>query len=193
MRFHLAVYRLAVAFLALSLAVHSQQPAGASTVNNEFVQKQFGATCDREGAPPPLTADLNGDNVEDVVIIARCTNPLIDEAEHNFKVIDPFNAFFGYGNPKITSQFASEEPANRGRVVLVIHGAGAEAWHGNAPKAKFVIINLPFKLVSIRRLLVKKKPIMAIFAEETGGSQLNSAVFWDGKKYKYRPMGSSMQ
>ncbi|HEY7616986.1 MAG TPA: hypothetical protein VH744_09300 [Terriglobales bacterium] len=186
-------FALASAILALNLVASAQQPTGASAVNNQFVQNQFGATCDRDGTPPPLTGDLNGDNIEDIVIIARCTNPLIDEAEHNFKVIDPFNAFFGYGNPKITSQFASEEPANRGRVVLIIHGAGAEAWHSDATKAKFVIINLPFKQVSIRRLLVKKKPIMAIFAEETGGSQLNSAVFWDGKKYKYRPMGSSMQ
>jgi len=31
------------------------------------------------------------------------------------------------------------------------------------------------------------------FAEETGGEHLNSAVYWDGKKYRYQPLGASME
>lgn len=185
------------AFLLIlaSSVCFSQQSAPApvqSGVDTEFVQKEFGATCSLVGDSAPVTGDLNGDGVEDIVIIARCTNPLIDEAEHSFKVVDPYNAFFGYGNPKVTSQFASEDPASRGMVLLVIHGEGSEAWRGGQAKAKFVIINLPFRQVSVRKLLVKKKPVLAIYAEEGGGSQQNSAIFWDGKKYKYQPMGSSM-
>ena len=72
-----------------------------------------------------------------------CTNPMADQAEDNFTVIDPYNTFFGYGNTKITTQFASEDPAMRGLVLLVIHGTGPEAWRAATPKAKFVIINLP--------------------------------------------------
>ncbi len=79
-------------------------------VDDSFIQKQFGATCKLMPGPAPLTADLNGDGIEDVVIAARCTNPLLDEAENNYKVIDPYNTYFGYGDPKISTQFALQAP-----------------------------------------------------------------------------------
>ena len=37
-----------------------------------------------------MVGDLDGDGIEDVVIAARCKNPLLDEAEHNYAVIDPY-------------------------------------------------------------------------------------------------------
>jgi hypothetical protein len=168
--------------------------AQQSTVDNDFVQKQFGATCRVDETSNLIsTADLNGDGIEDAVIVAHCKNPLIDEAEHNFKVLDPYNAFFGYSDPKVTSQFASEDPGSRGRVLLVIHGSGAEAWHSSEPKAKFVIINLPFKQIGVKQLMLKKKPVSAIFAEESGGEHNNSALAWDGKKYRYQPLGTGLE
>src|SRR5207244_8393237 len=131
--------------------------------------------------------------IEDLVVAARCTNALVDQAENNFTVIDPFNSFYGYGNTKITTQFASEDPAVRGLVLLVIHGAGPEAWHAATPKAKFVIINLPFKQIAVRKLIVKKRAVMAIYAEETSADQMTSAIFWDGKKYRYQPLGAGLE
>ena len=56
-------------------------------------------------------------------------------------------------------------------MLLVIHGAGPEAWRAATPKAKFVIINLPFKQIAVKKLSVKKKTVMAIYAEETGGDR----------------------
>ena len=56
-----------------------------------------------------------------------------------------------------------------------------------------MIINLPFKEVVVKKLTVKKKTVMAIYAEETGGDRMTSATFWDGKKYRYQPIGSSME
>ncbi len=168
-------------------------PVAKPTVDNDFVQKQFGSTCVLIGLPP-LTADLDNDGVEDIVIPAKCTNPMMDQAENSFVVVDPYNSFFGYGNPKVTTQFASEDPYRRGYTLLVIHGAGAEAWHSAIPKAKFLIVNLPFKQVVVKKMTVKKnKTIMGIFAEETGGDQATSVIFWDGKRYKYQPLGSSME
>src|SRR5438132_3848058 len=143
------------------LAQSSAKTSGA-TVNNDFIQKQFGATCSLMAGPPTYTADLDGDGIEDAVIVAKCTNPLIDETENNFKVVDPYNSFFGYGDTNATSQFASEDPLARRRELLIIHGAGPEAWHSDKPKAKFVIINLPFKQIAVRKLMVKKKSVMAI-------------------------------
>lgn len=175
----------------ISLAQQTTPPASAP-VDDDFIQKQFGSTCKLMAGPPQLKADLDGDGIEDLVVAARCTNPLADQADDNFTVVDPYNTFFGYGNTKITSQFASEDPALRGLVLLIIHGTGEEAWRAATPKAKFVIINLPFKQIAVKKLKVRKRSVMAIYAEETGADRMTSATFWDGKKYRYQPIGSSM-
>lgn len=184
--------------LGLALTALAQQPPAmpspaASSVDNDFIQKQFGSTCTLMPGPPQMKADMDGDGVEDLIVAARCKNALVDQTENNFTVIDPYNSFYGYGNTKITTQFATEDPATRGLVLLVIHGTGAEAWRAATPKAKFVIINLPFKEIVVKKLTVKKKTVMAIYAEETGGDRMTSATFWDGKKYRYQPIGSSME
>ena len=186
--------RLILVCLALSFIALAQQtkPPASAPVDDDFIQKQFGSTCKLMAGPPQLKADLDGDGVEDLVVAARCTNPLADQAEDNFTVVDPYNTFFGYGNTKITSQFASEDPALRGLVLLIIHGTGDEAWRAATPKAKFVILNLPFKQIAVKKLKVRKKFVMAIYAEETGADRMTSATFWDGKKYRYQPIGSGM-
>ena len=187
--------RLILVCFVLSFIALAQQakPAASAPVDDDFIQKQFGSTCKLMAGPPQLKADLDGDGVEDLVVAARCTNPMADQAEDNFTVIDPYNSFFGYGNTKITTQFASEDPAMRGLVLLVIHGTGEEAWRAATPKAKFVIMNLPFKQIAVKKLKVRKKSVMAIYAEETGADRMTSATFWDGKKYRYQPIGSSME
>jgi len=181
--------------LGIAPGVLAQTPAktSATAVNNDFIQKKFGVTCTLMAGPPTYTADLDGDGIEDAVIVAKCTNPLMDETENNFIVLDPYNSFFGYGDTKATSQFASEDPLARGRVLLIIHGAGPDAWHSAAPKAKFVIINLPFRQIAVRKLMVKKKAVMAIYAEETSADQMTSVIFWDGKKYRYQPLGAGLE
>jgi hypothetical protein len=75
-------------------------------------------------------------------------------------------------------------------VILVIHGAGAQAWRSDTPRAKFVIINVPFKKVTVRKLQLRKRQVNAIFAEEADSSAGDSVVFWDGKQYKYQPLGT---
>ncbi len=187
---HLILVGIVLSFSALAQPV---PPPSKSAVDDGFIQKEFGSTCKLMPGPPQLKADLNGDGIEDLVVAARCTNPLADQTEHNFTVIDPYNSFFGYGDTKITTQFASEDPATRGLVLLVIHGSGPEAWRAATPKEKFVIVNLPFRQVAVKKMMLKKKAIMAIYAEETGGDRTTSAIFWDGKRYKYRPMGSSLE
>jgi len=161
-------------------------------VNDDFIQKQFGSNCKQTGMPA-IKADLDGDGIEDIVIPAHCTNPMMDQAEDNYVVIDPYNAFFGYGNPKVTTQFASDDPERRGFALLVIHGAGPDTWHSATPKAKFMIINLPFKDIYVKKFVVRKKDRLAIYVEETGVGAMTSVLVWDGKKYRYQPMGSTME
>lgn len=130
-----------------------------------------------------LAADLDGDGVEDAVIVARCKTPFVDQVSHNYKVIDPYYTNFGYGDPKITVQFNATDPDHQ-NLVLVIHGAGNEAWRAANPKAKFVIINLPFDNLALTQVMRRRRPISAISLLEEE-QQLSSAVYWDGKKYKW--------
>ncbi len=57
-----------------------------------------------------------------------------------------------------------------------------------------VIINLAVKTITVKKMKVnKKKTTTAIYVEEAGADEMTSAVFWDGKKYRYDPLGSSME
>jgi len=182
------------ASLGVSFAAAQNNVPAPAPVDNNFVHQQFGDSCSLEPKWQPIMADLNGDGTEDVVIVARCKNVLIDQGEKNYRVIDPMDSFFGYGNPSITTSFAPDDPKLRGVSLLVIHGAGADGWRSATPLAKFVIINLPVKTLTVKKMKVKRKKIAtAIYVEEAGADQMTSAIFWDGKKYRYEPLGSSME
>jgi hypothetical protein len=188
-------FGVSTVFLLISCAAVAQNVGAPSpALDNDFVHQQFGDSCSLAPQFPPITGDLNGDGVEDIVIVARCKNALIEQAEKNYKVIDPLDSFYGYGNPSITTGFAPDDPKLRGIALLVIHGSGAEGWRSPAPQAKFVIINITVKTVTIKKMKVtKKKATTAIFVEEAGADEMTSAVFWDGRKYRYSPLGSSME
>src|SRR5437588_651227 len=95
---------------------------------------------------------------------------------------------------KVTTHTATEDPNRLGVSLLIIHATGPEAWRAATPKAKFLIINLPFKQLATKKMMVHKKSVMAIYAEEAHeGQGAISALYWDGKKYRYQPMGMSME
>jgi len=163
----------------------STAPAGLELA--AVVKQQFGSTFTLpQGYPTPLiTADFDGDGVEDVAIVADSKEPLPDSYAFKYTVADPYNSYFGFGNPAVTSSFNTSDP-KRNHVLLVIFGSGADAWHAATPKAKFVMINVPFDSIEVGRLLVKKNkpPIFIIKAREA--QIMDSAVFWDAKKKKWK-------
>jgi hypothetical protein len=165
-------------------------------VTDEYIHKEFGDNCSLLAGPPQFVGDLNGDGVDDLVVAARCKNPLADQAEYGFHVIDPYNSFMGFGNVKITSTFASDEPERKGVSLLVVQGVGPDAWRSDKEKPKFLMINLPFKVLTVKRLELKKKTVLGIYMEEQGeGEQTSSVIYWDGKrkKYRYQQLGSTME
>ena len=170
---------------------HAKSPSPA--VTDAFIHQQFGDGCSLVAGPPQFVADLDDDGVDDLVVAARCKNPMADKDEYSFTVADPYDAALGYGDVKVTSTFASDEPERRGLCLLVIHGAEKDAWRSDKPKAKFVLINAPFKSVTVKRFALKKRTILGIYMEETGeGEQTSSVIFWDGKKYRYQMLGATL-
>ena len=177
-----------------SFALAQQTKKTPPHVDDDFVHDQFGSSCTLDPNFAPMTGDLNSDGVEDLVLVGRCKNALIDQDEKNYKVIDPMDSFYGYGNPKITSSMGPADPRLKGIVLLVIHGAGTDAWRAATPGEKFVIINLAVKTATLKKLkLNKKKSVTAIYVEESTGDQMTSEIYWDGRKYKYEPLGSSAE
>jgi hypothetical protein len=163
-------------------------------VDNDFVHQQFGDDFTMLPEIPVVFGDLDGDGIEDVVIAARCKNPLLSQADHSYTVVDPYYDYFGFGDPKVTTTFSEPDPARRGLVVLIIHGTGADTWRSATPKAKFVVVNLPYKTITVRKMrLNKKRNIEAVYVEEASEMEGSSALFFDGKKFRYVPMGGSMQ
>jgi hypothetical protein len=200
LRVLLAVLAIAAASAKLSAEkkplppppAHARTPVPA--VTDDYVHKEFGENCSLLGGPPQFVGDLDGDGIDDLVIAARCKNPMADQAEYGFHVTDPYNSFLGFGEVKVTSTFASDEPERKGVSLLIVHGVGPDAWRSDKEKPKFLLINLPFKTLTVKRLALKKKTVLGIYMEEKGeGESTSSVVFWDGKKYRYQILGSDME
>lgn len=167
--------------LCLAISAVAQQPSPAASTAGadaqQLITKEFGKSFRVAPAFAPLFGDIDNDGEEDAVIVVTSTTPLVDEVEYHYRAVDPYSAYWGWSNPRETVQFSA---TNAGPIlyIAVIHN-----WR--APKAKFLIINLPFEKLGWSRVAFKKKAVSSIHAVETGG--LESDVFWDGKKYKWEP------
>ena len=63
------------------------------------------------------------------------------------------------------------------------------------PKAKFLLINLPFKTLTVKRLaIIRRKPSSEFTWKKPARAKIHlPCVFWDGKKYKYQQLGSTLE
>src|SRR5579863_8451291 len=127
---------LAIVAASATLSAEKKQPppppahakAPSPAVTDEYVHREFGDNCSLVAGPPQFVGDLDGDGVDDLVVAAKCKNPMADRDEYSFVVSDPYDSFLGFGNVKVTSTFASDEPDRRGISLLIIHGAEKDAW-----------------------------------------------------------------
>ena len=179
---HLSRCIAVLVLLAAPLGAQQAAAPSQSTLSAEQLKqlatREFGASFELLNFPA-LFFDVDGDGAEDAILVATSKEPMVDAIDRNYKVVDPYDSYFGFGDPKITAGFA---PTQIGppRHLLVVHD-----WRAATPKSKFVIINLPFDKLSAGRTLRKKRTIPALSVEESGG--MISFVYWDGKKYKWEP------
>lgn len=163
-------------------------------VTDAYVHKEFGQDCSLLAGAPQFVGDLDGDGIDDLMLAARCKNPMVDQSEYGFRVIDPYDSYLGFGNVKITAAFNSEDPERKGIVLLVVHGVGPDAWRSASSKPKFMMVNLPFRTLTVKKLALRKRTVLGIFMEEEGeGAQTVSVVFWDGRKYRYQVVGADFE
>lgn|SRR5271156_3407823 len=202
----LRVLPLVLAIAAVSITVAAKKnpppppPAPSRTpvpaVTDAYIHKEFGDNCSLLGGPPQFVGDLDGDGVEDLVVVGRCKNPMADQAEYGFRVADPYDSFLGFGDVKVTSTFASDSPERKGVSLLIVHGVGPEGWRSDKPKQKFLLINLPFKTLTVKRLTLKKRTVLGVYMEEKDeGEATSSVIFWDARrqKYRYQILGADLE
>lgn len=185
-------YRLclpAACFLLASLVLAQpapKAPAPPLTDPAAYLALQFGPSFKLDPKIPPMFGDLDGDGKEDIVLVGTSATPLMAQEKFSFKVQDPYDAYFGTGNPKITSQFTLHFDGSS-RCILVVFD-----WRQPTnPKAKkvskFVLINTPFESVSIVNLRLKKKNIQAIDAIDR--TTLHALLAWNGKRWLWLAQG----
>jgi hypothetical protein len=162
--------------------VEPAAPAAAKPSANpvqRVLDDQFGDGFKLDPAYKPLVADFDGDGTEDLALVVVAKKPMANSLEKNYKVVDPYDSYFGYGDPKVTTKMGDFGDGSA-RCVVVMHD-----WRGGTPKMKFVIVNLPFQQLELSKMPLKKKTVAALAATEYGG--LSALVYWDGKKYKWEP------
>ena len=150
-----------------------QNPLGA------LVEKQFGPDFRMDAHFEPMYADFDGDGKEDIALVGFSKHPLGGSGGFKYTVLDPYDSYFGIGDPKITTHYGGFGDGST-HCILIIHD-----WKGETAKSKWVIVNVPFDKVSPGQVTLKKKTYPAVATVETGG--LSSLIFFDGKKYRWEP------
>src|SRR5260221_1004335 len=128
--------------LAMLIPAFGQATVTARKVDNEFVQQQFGKEFTMLPELAAVFGDLDGDGVEDIVMAARCKNPMLDEAQHDYKVIDPYYDFYGYGDPKVTTTFKEPDPARRWLAAVVNACSAPGEMAPGTPKRRYRLLRL---------------------------------------------------
>ena len=181
---------LLLAALCVPLSMVAQQPvlqhaketakaAAPASPLDPLVKKQFGPDFSVDPKFAPMYGDVDGDGTEDLVLVAMSKHPLGGSGAFHYTVSDPYDGYFGIGDPKITTQFSTFGDGS-GHCLVVIHD-----WKAATPKAKWVIVNVPFTKIATGQMTLKKRTVTAITTEEEDG--LTSIVFFDGHKYKWQP------
>jgi hypothetical protein len=151
-----------------------------------YLARQFGPTFTLDPGVPPMFGDLDGDGNEDLILVGRSSTPLMSKEQFEFKVEDPYDGYFGTGDPRITSQFTLHFDGSA-RCILVVFGWRQPPQSKSKHVSKFVLINTPFESIRVVNLRLKKKNVQAI--ETVDRDTLHALLVWNGKRWFWRAQG----
>ena len=156
-----------------------------------YIAREFGPGYKLAKDMPVMVGDLDGDGKEDVVMVVTGGSPLLSAGAFNYTVIDPYDGYWSFSDPNLNAHLPQMEPGPKYYLLL------AHDWKGETAKMKFVMMNLPFKQISLTPTAMggpkakkgKKTIVAAISTVERDGQQ--GAVFWNGKEYKFVQLGNT--
>jgi hypothetical protein len=138
-----------------------------------------------------LLGDLDGDGREDAVFVATGGSPLVGAGAFGYNVIDPYDGYWSFADPALNAHVPQVDPGPH-YLLLIAHD-----WQGEKARAKYVVMNLPFKQISLTPTTMgsggmfknrEKKVVAAIATVEQDGQ--TGAMFWNGKTYKFVQLGN---
>ncbi|MDR3763248.1 MAG: hypothetical protein P4M01_04055 [Acidobacteriota bacterium] len=162
-------------------------PEPAPVIDAAYVQREFGPSFKLDTSVKPLLGDLFGDGREDLVLVGTSPSPLISQSTNNYRVEDPYDRYFGNGDPKITSQFSLHFDGSERVILIVCDWRHSPAKRDAKDKWKFVLINTPFETISLSNLHLKHKQLKAI--EAVDRTTLHALIFWDGHHWRWSAQG----
>jgi hypothetical protein len=165
--------------IAQSTAPGEPGQAVDSSTFVETAKVQFGPGYKVDPKFSAFVADFDGDGKEDLGLVVGVKDALGNSAKFEYKVVDPYNSYFGFGDVTYTTRFSSFGDGTNRCVAIVFD------WKAAKPKGKFVIVNFPFSTLAVQYNSYKKKSVAAFYGREETG--LTNIVFWDGKKWRWEP------
>jgi hypothetical protein len=180
--------------LALPLWAQSAPPPSVAPLSDPaaYVAKQFGPSFKLDPKIPPMYGDLEGDGHQDLILVGTSYTPLMSHEQMEFKVEDPYDAYFGTGDTRITSQFTLHFDGSS-RSILIVFGwrLPPPAKSNSKQVSKYVLINTPFETIGIVNLRLKKrgKQVNMQAIETVDRDTVHALTFWDGKRWRWRAQG----
>jgi hypothetical protein len=184
--FCLVFFLVCLAQAAPPMAQSAPPSAAPLADPNAYIAGQFGPNFKLDPKVAPMFGDLDGDGNEDLVLVATSTAPMLSQEQFRYRVEDPYDAYFGTGNPQITSQFSLHFDGSS-RCLLVVFGWRQPPQSKRRQVSKFVLINTPFEAASLVNLRLKKRNQQAI--EAIDRTTLHALVFWDGRHWHWSAQG----
>ena len=157
-------------------------------------------TAERSATPVYLVGDFNGDESEDLAVIARPAPGKLDDVNNelaNWTVQDADKAFLPPPGKSVVvlPKGASAKVENSEEIMAIIHGFGPQGWRNPDARQAYIVKHAPAALQGIAssasqsairamHLPVKTDIIEGVRQKKQG------FVFWTGGVYAWHPQGT---
>jgi hypothetical protein len=181
------------------VAMPAKLPPPTSADAEAALQRVFGDTLvmDHKAAQPFIVGDFNGDDSEDLAVIARPAPGKLNEvnAELADWIVQDADRFYiaPNGKSKVVVPEMEKPKIVAGEPVLaIIHGYGPEGWRNAAARQAYIVKHAAATFVgtapSISRKSIRlmRLPVRTEIIEQVRDKQ-RGFLFWTGAEYAWHP------